>query len=283
MAVTANQILTIKEPGGLLSVPVKTGETIYSGTLAGVGNDGLLYNITASNYNTIMLIGFVCDDSINASGNAAVTSSGSISGTIEGNSAIAGDKTVRNIWTKGFVKATFTSITQAMLGTTMYVKDNYTIDDTQTLGIPCGYLATYLSATSGYVALNEYNEGPGVRIIKGALVAITATTGGGLLSVINPTGKTCMIERMIVDITTPVTAATTADIGVAANGTTSSDTLIDACALNAATTKDNTVNGGTNGKGAAKWTSGQYVTGTTSAALTTGFVGTFAIHYRLWL
>jgi len=283
MAVTANQILTIKEPSGLLTLPVKSGETIYSGTFAIIGNDGYLYNLTSSNFNQAMLIGVVCDDSINATGPAATTASGSVSGTAEVGSAVAGDKTVRNVWTKGFVKAAFTSITQAMVGTTMFAKDNYVIDDTQLSGIPVGYLATYISATSGYICLNEYNMGPGLRVIKGALTAITATTAGGLLAVLNPTAKTVMVERMILDITAAVTAATTADIGIAANGTTSSDTLLDGVALNVATTRDNTVSGGTNGKGAAKWTSGQYITGTTSAALTTGFAGTYAIHYRLWV
>jgi hypothetical protein len=284
MAVTANQQIVIKDPGGLLTVPVKTGETIYSGTLAGVGKDGYLYNLDSAAVPEITIIGIVADDSINPTGPAAVTASGSLSGGLEVGSAVAGDKTVRNIWTKGDVKLTLTSITQAMVGTTMYATDNYTVDDVATAGIAVGTLVTYLSATSGYVRLNEYmdSNAAGLRIIRGALAVVTGTGAGAVFSVANPTGKTCMIERLILDVTTALTGGQTYDIGVAANGTTSADNLLDGVGPAAVTQYDNCVNHGTNGKGAKKWTSTQYVTATASAA-TTGQAATYAIYYRLFV
>jgi hypothetical protein len=284
MAVTANQILTIKEPSGLLTVPVKSGQTIYSGTLAGVGKDGFLYNLATAVIPEITIIGLVSDDSINPTGPAATSAAGSISGGLEASSAVAGDKTVRNIWTKGFVKMTFTSITQAMLGTTMYATDNYTIDDVATGAIAVGYLATYISATSGYVCLNEFadSSSPGLRVIRGALVAATGTGAGAVIRIANPTGKTCMIERLILDVTTGATGGQTLDIGVAANGTTSADNLLDGVSPAAVTQYDNSVNHGTNGKGSKKWASTEFITATASAA-TVALAGTYVVQYRLFI
>lgn len=284
MAKTARQILTIKDPGGLIAVPVKSGETIYGGTLAVVGKDGYLYNLDSAAVNEATIVGFVADDSANTTGPAATTASGSIASGLEDVSAIAGDKTVRWIYTKGQVKFTATSITQAMLGTTMYASDNYTFDEGQSGGVAIGYLSIYLSATSGYVCLNEFaeNRASGLRMIRGAITAATTTTGGDAISVANPTGKTCIIERMIIDVTTQATGAAKMDVGVASDGTTSSDTLIDGADVGtAAILADNITDAGTNGGATVKWASTQYVTATPSATLA-GLVGTYAIFYRLW-
>ena len=48
-----------------------------------------------------------------------------------------------------------TSITQAMVGKTMYASDNFTADDTIT-GAKIGTLVTYISATIGWVDLNKF-------------------------------------------------------------------------------------------------------------------------------
>ncbi|MDD4985109.1 MAG: hypothetical protein PHQ43_04875 [Dehalococcoidales bacterium] len=60
----------------------------------------------------------------------------------------AGGKECR-VWTGGEFQATFTSITQAMVGQMMYIKDDATLDDTSTNLVPAGILVEYISATSG--------------------------------------------------------------------------------------------------------------------------------------
>lgn len=54
-----------------------------------------------------------------------------------------------------------------------------------------------------------------------------ATGAGGLAAIKNPFGERAIILEAILDVTTPATGAATADIGVAANATTSSDTMFD--------------------------------------------------------
>lgn len=115
--------------------------------------------------------------------------------------------------------------------------------------------------------------------VSGSLTAGSATTGGATLSLANPTGATIFLTRLILDITTVSTGAATVDAGIAANGTTSNDTLIDGLDVNAATgTFDNIENQGTNGVSTKKWTSSQFLTITPSAD-TTGLVGTYRYHY----
>lgn len=112
-----------------------------------------------------------------------------------------------------------------------------------------------------------------------ALTAATDTTAGGVLSVANPEGRTLIIFRVILDITTPSSGAATVDVGVAANGSTSSDTLIDGASVaTAAKLLDNVNDAGTNGKARQTWSSTQYVTGTASAT-TAGMVGRAYIYY----
>jgi len=155
MAVTVNKEIISKNAGGLLAVPVASGETIYKGTLVCIGADGYLHNITSTQISGgIRVVGIVADDAANDPPQAT-TANGSISGDLEEQSAIAGDKTVRLIYTKGLFKLPFTSITQAMVGSKMYATDNYTIDDDSTSAVEVGYLATYLSATEGWLALNS--------------------------------------------------------------------------------------------------------------------------------
>lgn len=115
--------------------------------------------------------------------------------------------------------------------------------------------------------------------ITGDLTATTGTSGGGMLSLANPEGATLFITEVVFDITTEATGAATADVGVAANGTTSSDTLMDGVDVGAAAiVANNHKHAGTNGMSIVKWTSSQYVTATASATLA-GLVGTYHISY----
>lgn len=114
---------------------------------------------------------------------------------------------------------------------------------------------------------------------KVALTAVTGTTAGGCLSLANPEGADLIVTRLVLDITTPSTGAATVDAGIAANGSTSSDILIDGASVaTAAKVLDNINDAGTNGKARQKWTSSQYLTITASATLA-GLVGNAYIEY----
>lgn len=116
---------------------------------------------------------------------------------------------------------------------------------------------------------------------RAALVAGTTTTGGDVISIANPEGADLKITRVLVDVTTAATGAANMDVGVAANGTTSADTLLDGIDIGtAAAMFDNAdaTDQGTNGKASRTWGSTQYVTGTPSATAA-GLVGYVYIEY----
>lgn len=110
------------------------------------------------------------------------------------------------------------------------------------------------------------------------LTAAAGTTGGGVLSLPNPLGADLIVTDLILDVKTPGPAATTVDAGIAANGTTSSDTLIDGGAVSASAVLNNHANKGTNGKDIIRWGATQYLTVTASGALT-GLVGDAHVKY----
>lgn len=114
---------------------------------------------------------------------------------------------------------------------------------------------------------------------KTALTAAAGTTAGAVLSLANPEGADLIVTRLVLDITTPGPGTTTVDAGIAANGTTSADNLIDAGPVHtAAAVIDNIEDGGTNGQAVFKWGASQFLTITASAALT-GLVGNAYIEY----
>lgn len=113
---------------------------------------------------------------------------------------------------------------------------------------------------------------------KVALTAAAGTTAGAVLSLANPEGASLIVTRLVLDITTAGPASTTVDAGIAADGTTSADNLIDAGPVSAIGVIDNIEDGGTNGQAVFKWTSTQFLTITASAALT-GLVGNAYIEY----
>lgn len=112
------------------------------------------------------------------------------------------------------------------------------------------------------------------------LTAVTGTTAGGALSIANPEGADIVVTRLLLSITTASSGAATVDAGIAANGTTSSDTLIDGKSVATAGVFDNISDAGTNGKSRQKWASDQYLTITASATLA-GLVGEAIIEYTL--
>lgn len=111
-----------------------------------------------------------------------------------------------------------------------------------------------------------------------ALTAADDTTGGGVLSLANPEGRDLYVTRLILNVSTESAGAAAVDAGIAANGTTSSDILIDGLSVATAGVFDNGKNGGTNGKLGQKWGASQYLTITASADAT-GLVGEAIIEY----
>lgn len=118
-----------------------------------------------------------------------------------------------------------------------------------------------------------------VKVAKVALAGVTSTSAGALFAWANPEGQSIIVTRFQIDITTKSTGAAAVDFGVAANGTTSADNLIDGYAAGG-TEKvvDNLADAGTNGKPNQKMTSSQFITGT-GAASTAGLVGSVYVHY----
>lgn len=117
--------------------------------------------------------------------------------------------------------------------------------------------------------------------VKVALAA--ADTAGGVFAWANPMGATIHILSVEVDVTTVSTGACSLDIGVANDGTTLSDTIIDgASTATTARVIDNIKDAGTNGTSVQRCSSTQYVTGSVvGGGASAGLVGFAYITYRL--
>jgi hypothetical protein len=124
------------------------------------------------------------------------------------------------------------------------------------------------------MATGAFEEGA----FRVALTAATDTTGGGVLSLANPEGVDLYITRVILNVSTQSTGAAAVDVGIAADGTTSNDSLIDGLSVATAGVFDNVKNGGTNGKAGQKLGAAQYITATASAT-TAGMVGEAIIQW----
>jgi hypothetical protein len=281
MAKTAEQQIDIKNPQNNIAFPVASGSTIYKGTFA-VIDSGYLENLSSSNYGVGSIVGVVNDGSDNASGPAATTAAGSISGSAEETSVPAGDKTVRNLWLNGVVRVTGAGFAQTSVGKVAYLTDNYTANITGT-GIKLGTIVQYISSTVVYVDMNKYYNNAGVVETLIPITAATTTTGGDCVNW-SP-GAIAYVLDVLVDVTTPATGAATADIGYAATGT-SDDKFLDgidigtAAIFTSATQQfvANTHAATGNSAGAAKLTAAQFVTMTPSATAA-GLVGTMRVIY----
>lgn len=282
MAVTTNQVLTKKDEGGLQSFPVASGETIYQNTIVIVDSDGYLYNADAAAIGGGKIVAITSDNSANASGPAATTANGSISGAKEESSAVAGDKTVRVCWTTGKFKLTGSGFSQASVGSTAYATDNFTINATGGSGIAIGTITEYISSTTVYVDINKYYNANGIIV---QLIPLTATTTHAAGDTISWTpGVRSYLMDMVLDVTTPATGVATIDIGVAANGTTASDILFDGTDIGTAaiytTAMEQLIAATGNAAGSQVIGATQYITGDASAS-TAGLVGTARVIYIL--
>lgn len=253
-----------------VAFPVKSGETIYQGSIVVVGKDGYLYDYDSTSRVGAVMIG-ICADGPYVDPVAATTASGSISGTNQKQSAVSGDKTVRRVYLGGKFQLTASSITQAMVGHNMYAVDNQTFDETFETSNVCklGKLITYLSATSGIVEIDPFISQDGSYVIGGTLTSSTGDNGGEL-NIANPMARTLLIEELYLNVTTAATAATTLNIGVGATAA-DNDSLLDAVSIAATGWKSIAVNGGTNGN-VDEWASSEYITGTKSLDESTAVV-----------
>lgn len=117
-----------------------------------------------------------------------------------------------------------------------------------------------------------------VKVKKQALSA--AVTSAGVLSWANPTASTIIIERVILDVTTDSTGASTVDCGIGSSATAISDTLLDGIDTGtAAALFDTITNKGSNGATQRKMTASQYLTCSQATGTVTGLVGNAYIHY----
>ena len=121
--------------------------------------------------------------------------------------------------------------------------------------------------------------------LKCAKVALgNADTAGGILAWQNPESSAIIVVRIVIDRTTKSAGACTADFGTAADGTTSSDILMDGVDVGAtAAIEDNIENKGTNGKARqrldAKGGTTDYLTGSKATGAAAGLVGNAYISY----
>jgi hypothetical protein len=137
--------------------------------------------------------------------------------------------------------------------------------------------------TSGTAIVDDILFVGGGKVPQAVAVALTAAgthAAGDMLSWENPEGTPILITDFTIYVTTGV-GTITADIGVAADGTTASDTILDAVTLGTAQnglTLSMAINGGTNGGTNTYMAAREYITGDASLA-TTGLVATAYITY----
>lgn len=107
---------------------------------------------------------------------------------------------------------------------------------------------------------------------KVALAAVD--TAGGLFAVANPEGVAIILTGLWLNVTTVTSGACTADCGIAANGTTLNDTMIDGVSLaTTAGVRNHIKNAGTNGLGALPWGASEFLTGSVASGASLALVG----------
>lgn len=126
-ALSADRETAIK--GGIFKSYPCGVDVIYKGGLVAIDADG--YAVAAANTAGLRVVGIADEKVDNSAGSA-------------------GDKEVK-VRRGCIAKLVATSITQAMVGSHMYVADDQTFDDTATNGVIAGILVEYVSATSGWI------------------------------------------------------------------------------------------------------------------------------------
>lgn len=166
MALAADRETQYKEAPGIKRYLVKTGVTIYKGGLVCIESSGgyAVPGADTANYRCV----------------------GVAEETVAAGSAASGTYGIRV--RSGLFLLAATSITQAMVGSAMYVKDDQTFDDTSSNGVFAGILVEYVSTTSGWI-----------WVFPGGvpLLSVTATAAEiNKLDGINPTGYVVAMEEV---------------------------------------------------------------------------------------
>ncbi len=130
MAITADANVDRKD-AGLQAIPVEATTQIYKGALVCLNASG--YLVDGADTAGLRFAGIAYEN---------------VLGTTQGAKSC-------KVYPIGRFLLTATSITQAMVGTRMYLVDNATVDETSTNGICVGTLVQYVSATSGWVDIGQ--------------------------------------------------------------------------------------------------------------------------------
>ena len=149
MALSADK-LSERTEGKTHVYPVAGSTTIYAGSLVSLNSSG--FAIPAADTASTTFVGVAAE----AADNSGSATNGAINVTV---------------WRTGVFKFPATSITQAHVGSIMYVKDDTTFDNTSSNLIPCGRLVEYISATSGLIAIDS-------AIVFGGTIAASAASFG---------------------------------------------------------------------------------------------------------
>lgn len=188
---------------------------------------------------------------------------------------------VGRVWRRGLHLFAVASAAVTDVGKRCFISDDQNITYTPA-NIYVGQVAKYEDSTHVWVDIEPACTGKASHrvAISGSLTAVTATTAGGVLSLLNPFAARAVIIDFIIDVTTVSTGSATVDFGVAST-VASADTLIDGINVNSAVIiGDNIDNKGSNGVRGLAWPSGHYLTGTASATLA-GMVGTYMVDVYL--
>jgi len=124
-----------RKDAGLQSFPVEASTQIYKGAIVCLNTSG--YLVTGADTDGLRVVGIAYEN---------------VLGTTQG------AKSCR-VYTLGRFLFTATSITQAMVGRTMYLVDDATVDDTSTYKLAVGTLVQYISTTSGWVDIGGKTNG----------------------------------------------------------------------------------------------------------------------------
>ena len=242
-----------------LSVPVAAGETIIDGVIC-IVSGGYLYNMASGVVGIPVIAREYVDNSSGSAGDVeALTEYG------------------------GAFEFTFGAVAQTDVGGVAYIVDNDVLANNPADGAYANQFGTiieWVSTTKAIVSLNSFNAGNGEKIVIIPLVAGTTTTGGDVISWVNPENIDIQLTQMIINVDTPATGVATMDVGVAADGVTTDDDLYDGLDIGSAAiiAGFGSGNHGTNGRPYRKLASGEYVTGTPSATAA-GLVGSAVIKF----
>jgi hypothetical protein len=200
---------------------------------------------------------------------------------VDASAVAAGLKSVK-VWRDGqFLLPFYGTAAVTDIGKRVYIKNDGQVQLAQPGGgnVWCGEIVGVESTSEVWVDIGPAaREGQSnIQVLKGSLTATTGTSGGGALSLANPFGERVVVMDVILDVTTKSSGAAAVDAGIAANGTTSSDTLLDGLDVGTSAIIGNNIdNKGTHGGRGIAWSSSQYITVTASATLA-GLVGTYTI------